>query len=86
MSPEQDAKMFLSTPAPQGVFPATAVEPWLAAWRKVSGAYWSGSYEFLPKDLTKEEREIAMQEIRAMPDVFYTTFQVPVITPDNCKE
>ena len=42
-------------------------------------------HDFLPQHLTKEERRVAMEEHRALPEVFYTETGLPVITPDNCS-
>ena len=52
----------------------------------VKGEYWSEDYKFLPKELIAEERSTAMHEIRSLPESFYKTFKLPVITPDNVKD
>ena len=66
----------------------SAAGGYLSAWKEVKGHYWSGGsdHSFLPKMLTSEERQVAMDEIRAMSERFYSTFNLPVITPDNCRE
>ena len=46
----------------------------------------TNDFSFLPKDLSVDELATAKAEIRSMPDVFYTTLQLPVITPDSAKE
>ena len=68
------------------MFTASQVDKWLSAWKTVSGRQWADDFSFLPRDLSKEEADVAKHEIRSMRDVFYTTFKLPVITPDNVKE
>ena len=55
LSPEQDAKLFLTLPAPTGVFGVSAVSSYLAAWKSVEGPYWANDYSLLPRTLTTEE-------------------------------
>ena len=63
MSPEQDIKLFLCSPAPQGVFSASPVRQWYATWQAFTGRQWAGDYSFLPSTLTGDDLETAKQEI-----------------------
>ena len=57
-------------------------------WSSVSGPTWDSSNvgQFLPSDLTSDERHVAKGELRAIPEKFYSRFQLPVITPSNVDE
>ena len=83
MSPEHDGKLFdLSF----DLFHSrnANVERFFAAWRSVPGSLWQ-SDGMLPTHLTDDERKVAMEEMRALPEQFYTRTQLPVITPSNVK-
>ena len=43
------------------------------------------SASLLPTHLTDDERKVAMEEMRSLPEQFYTRTQLPVITPSNVK-
>ena len=78
VSPEQDLKLFLCAPTPQGIFSASPVRQWYDRWQQFEGKQWSGDYSFLPTDLVGEDLEVAKSEIRSIADVFYTTMTLPV--------
>ena len=59
-------------------------DKYYALWSEFDAAHWRNDSSFLPYHLTASEKQIAQQELKAIPEVFYSRMKLPVITPDNC--
>ncbi len=58
---------------------------YLAVWTSITGETWKADNPgyFLPGHLSAESRAVALNEIRAIPECFYSRYKLPVITPNN---
>ena len=84
LDPEQNVKLFLSAAGdPSSTLFYSDVEKFYGLWQKFDAAHWRQDSSFLPYQLSSEERKTALQELKAIPEVFYSTMKLPVITPDN---
>ena len=51
---------------------------------KLDGPIWKNLQEdLLPKDLDPDARTTALQELRNIPEYFYSSTNLPIVTPDN---
>ena len=55
-------------------------------WSAIDGPTWNDDQPLLPSHLTPQERTVALGELRAIPEHFYTTTKLPIITPDNYQQ
>ena len=58
-------------------------QKWYDAWKSFDAPRWNGP--LFPDRMSEEQRKTARKEMSAMPEVFYTKTQLPVITPENLK-
>ena len=77
MSPEHDDKL-LSRQC------VNSISEFLNAWKSISG-FTHADLPFFPSHLTADELKVAQQEYRSIREMFYTTSDLPVITPDNAQ-
>ena len=55
-------------------------------WGKVDGPLWTDNLDLLPSHLTAPQRAVALQELRSIPEHFYTGTKLPIITPGNYEQ
>ena len=83
LSPEHDRKLFEASVG-SAVHTNGPLARMLQRWRTVPGERWS-SEGHLPSHLTTEERRVAREELKAIPEFFYSKTKLPVITPSNVR-
>ena len=77
MRPEQDDKLL----AKQSV---KAIADFMTAWKTISGLTYH-DLPLFPAHLEQHELKVARQEYKSIREMFYTTSDLPVITPDNAQ-
>ena len=55
------------------------------AWRTINGPKWHAN-GFLPHNLSAEAARVSRDELKAIPEYFYTKTGLPVITPANVTQ
>ena len=80
---DEDIGIFANTPATHGL-----MDKYYDLWMQIPGDRWNydSSSQFLPNHLDSKERGVALQEIIAIPEHFYSHSLLPVITPLNAKQ
>ena len=84
LSPEYDSAKLFETSVGSAVHTNGPLARLLHRWRTVPGERWS-SEGHLPSHLTTEERRVAREELKAIPEFFYSKTKLPVITPSNVR-
>ena len=84
MSPEHDAAKLFESSINSAVHTNGPLARLLQLWRTIPGECWNSEGHF-PSHLTKEERRVAREELRAIPEFFYSKTKLPVITPSNVR-
>ena len=80
VGPEQDGKLF-DIEVDTILMNNTPSAELFRAWQGIPGDSWKAE-NVLPPSLLGEERKTAALEIKAIPEYFYTTMGLPVITPE----
>ena len=65
--------------------PLNRAHTFLDTWREIPGKLWDekNPFEFIPGIEDAYQYKLAFDEVRAIPEIFYTRFMLPVITPQN---
>ena len=58
----------------------------MSKWSKINGPYWNDDLSLLPYELTPEQRKVATEELKSIPEYFYSTTKLPIITPNNVDQ
>ena len=56
------------------------VKDYYGLWNAIDAPRWTGE-PLLPQHLSPQQYKVAMGELKAIPEFFYTKTQLPVITP-----
>ena len=55
----------------------------MSKWSKIQGPYWNDDLSLLPYELIPEQRKVATEELKSIPEYFYSSTNLPIVTPDN---
>ena len=82
LSPEQDGKLFDTS---EEFSTEPQIEQFFRDWQDIPGEKFSITTSTLPPGLSPSDFETANLELNSIPEIFYTSTQLPVIRPNNCR-